>query len=205
MEKLYFENFEKFAHIIADKYNSLANDDKGIAIIAKYNETRKIIKELLCIGYNIRSINSLADPIFDGYDDEYIVSITNIDEENEIWCEPMKRNDTYIRDDSTIVYILGNSNSKVITYCNAEIIYEVNIEEEKYQEELEYTEHVCKDTYCKEDTIKSKNDNSTYCITIKGNLDMGDAEKIIENMERRIAHMQEMIDDMNPFRRLFMW
>lgn len=216
MKTISFNNFKDFAHKIKDKYHFLADDDKAIAVIAKYEEARQIIKELLCIGCHIHSIISLEDPEFTGYVDEYIITMTNIDEEYEIWCEPMKRENDYITDDSPITYILANCSSKVIPYCEGKNVYEVSISDNS-DEEHDYVvngnkvdketfdDYVSKFIPDKVSEDNDENDSSTYNITIKGNLDMGDAEKIIEDMERRMTHMQEMMNDMNPFRRLFLW
>ena len=57
MKNIYFDDFEDLACDIADTYDSLDGEDfEDVAIIAKYEEARHIIKELLCLGYNIHSL-----------------------------------------------------------------------------------------------------------------------------------------------------
>lgn len=214
MDNLYFNDYEDFACDVADKYESIRDEEyNDVAVIAKYEEAKQVIKELLCIGYDLHSIE-MHDEEWDGYDSEYIVSLYD----NEIWCEPMKRKNGYVTDDSPVIYILDNCSSKVIPYCEGKNVYEVSISD-NCDEEHDYTvngEKVDKETFdeyvskfapnkVKKSKDNDDNDSSTYSITIKGNLDMGDVEKIIEDMERRMAHMQEIIGDINPFRRLFMW
>ena len=102
MKNLYFYDFEDFSCVIADTYDSLKGKDyEDVAIIAKYEEARQIIKELLCIGYDIHSIN-IIDEEYGEYDAEYIIYIYD----DEIWCEPMLRESGYIEDDAPVIYVL---------------------------------------------------------------------------------------------------
>lgn len=129
MKVLHFDDYEKLACAVAEKLDKIICVDEfnDISIVAKYEEARQIIKELLCIGYNIRSINELEDPAFNGYDSEFLISLANTDDNYEIWCEPMKRKGGYIPDESTIIYVLDNCSSKVIPYCKGHFVYEVSI------------------------------------------------------------------------------
>ena len=123
MKNLYFDDFEDLVCTVADTYDSLKGEDyEDVAIIAKYEEARQIIKELLCIGYDIHSIN-IIDEEYGEYDAEYIISIYD----DEIWCEQMLRENGYITDDSPVMYILDNCSSKVIPYCKGKKVYEVGI------------------------------------------------------------------------------
>ena len=126
MKNLYFDDFEDFSCVIADTYDSLKGEDyEDVAIIAKYEEARQIIKELLCIGYDIHSIN-IIDEEYGEYDAEYIISIYD----DEIWCEQMLRENGYITDDSPVMYILDNCSSKVIPYCKGKNVFEVTVGED---------------------------------------------------------------------------
>ena len=123
MKNLYFENYEDFACAVVDTYDSLKCEDfEDVAIIAKYEEARQIIKELLCLGYDIHSIN-VIDEEYGEYDAEYIISLYD----DEVWCEPMLRENGYLTDDSPVMYILDNCSSKVIPYCKGKIVYEVTV------------------------------------------------------------------------------
>ena len=124
MEKLYFEDFVDLACDIVDKYDALNSIEeyRDIAIIAKYEEARQIIKELMCIGYDLHSI-VMHYVEYDGYEFEYIISLYD----DEIWVEPMMRDSGYITDDSPIMYVLDNCSSKVIPYCKGKRVYEVSL------------------------------------------------------------------------------
>lgn len=132
MQKLHFDDCEDLACNIVTILGEVRKEDEynNVAIVAKYEETRQIIRELVSFGYDLRSIH-LEDNCYGGYDAEYIISICNIDGEDEIWVEPMLREDGYILDESTVIYVLDNCSSKVIPYCNGTVVYEVGISDEE--------------------------------------------------------------------------
>lgn len=123
MKNLYFDYFEDFVCAVADTYDSLDGEDfEDVAIIAKYEEARQIIKELICIGYDISNIE-LHEVDWDNYDAEYIISLYD----NSIWCEPMLRENGYIEEESPVIYVLDNCSSKVIPYCKGKNVYKVTV------------------------------------------------------------------------------
>ena len=124
MKNLYFDNFEDLACDIADRFDELYKENfEDIAVIAKPDEVKEIFKELVCIGYDICNI-TYERIDWDGYDDEYILSMNH----NGIWLEKFKREDgKYLTDESTITYILDNCSSAVIPYCKGKIVYEVTV------------------------------------------------------------------------------
>ena len=127
MKNLYFDNFEDLACDIADKFDELYKENfEDIAVIAKPDEAKEIFKELICIGYDICNI-TYERIDWDGYDDEYILSMNH----DGIWLEKFKREDgKYLTDESTITYILDNCSSKVIPYCKGKNVYEVTVGKE---------------------------------------------------------------------------
>lgn len=129
MKKLNFNDCEEFACAIADKYDVVKNNDNldSIAIVAKYYEVKEIIRELASIGYGIAFITDFADAEYDGYDEEFIISLFD----NEIWVEPAKRNGKYIYVETNVAYILGNCNSKIISMTEElDEVFEVEIGDE---------------------------------------------------------------------------
>ena len=128
MKNLYFDNFEDFSCVIADKFDRLYKENfEDIAVIAKPDEAKEIFKELVCMGYDICNI-TYERIDWDGYDDEYILSMNH----DGIWLEKFKREDgKYLTDESTITYILDNCSSKVIPYCKGKNVYEVTVGKEE--------------------------------------------------------------------------
>ena len=124
MKNLYFDDFEDFSCVIADKFDRLDKENfEDIAVIAKPNEVKEIFKELVCIGYDICNI-TYERIDWDFYDDEYILSMNH----DGIWLEKFKSEDgKYLTDESTITYILDNCSSAVIPYCKGNTVYEVTV------------------------------------------------------------------------------
>lgn len=155
MKNLYFDDFEDLACSVADTYDSLKDEEfEDIAIIAHYDEAKQIIREILCLGYNLNTIE-LKNPAL-GYDDvPYVISVCGIDAEHEVWCEPMIReNGKYIDDESSVIYILDNCSSKVIPHCKGKTVYEVTVGVDEYDEDDECD---CECDECEEEfTVNGK-------------------------------------------------
>lgn len=132
MERLEFNDYEDFACEVADTFDDICKNDDfdDIAIIAHYDDAKYIIREILCLGYDLNSIE-LKNPEL-GYDDvPYIISVCGIDSEHEVWCEPMVRdNGKYIQDESSVIYVLDNCSSEVLKHLDSECIFEVGIGDE---------------------------------------------------------------------------
>ena len=127
MERLEFNDYEEFACEVADTYDALDYDDEeDVAIVSKYEETRQIIKELLCLGYDLHSVE-IHDDLWENYDAEYVISLY----ENEVWCEPMRRENGYLDEDAPVIYVLDNCSSKVIPHCKGKNVFEVSIGEDE--------------------------------------------------------------------------
>lgn len=208
IKQIYFEDFASLACEISDNFDMVKDEFGDIAIIAKYEEAKEIIAELVCIGHSLVSIR-MSRPEYDGYHDEYIISLNH----DGIWCEPMKVDGKYIPDESTMIYILDNCSSAVIPQCRGNILLEIGIADE---EEFECEECCDFGTMCACDDccVNSANESTStsyicdddgYKITIKCNLDAEDALKVIENMEKRMERVNDIFREMNEFRKIFGW
>ena len=178
MRNLYFDDFEDLACDIADTYDALDYDDEeDVAIIAKYEEARQIIKELLCLGYDIHSVE-IHDDLWENYDAEYVISLY----ENEVWCEPMLRENGYIEEDAPFIYVLDNCSSKVIPYCKGKTVYEVTVGDDV----CDCDECECD---CKKDekTATTTSSKSTYKINNK--------EVSKEEFDKKYEEFEEMYLD----------
>lgn len=130
MERLEYMDYAEFACEIADKFDSLENEFSEISIIAKYYEAKEIIKELLCLGFDIASLD-IHDELWENYYDEYIISVSCDEECHSVWCEKFKRETGYINDTPSVAYIMDNCSSNVIKHIDSEKIYEVCVGEEE--------------------------------------------------------------------------
>ena len=184
MERLEFNDYEEFACEVADTFDNIRYDDdfNDIAIIAHYDEAKQIIREILCLGYDLKSIE-LKDPEL-GYDDvPYIVSVCGIDSEHEVWCEPMIHdNGQYINDESSVIYVLDNCSSEVLKYLDSECIFEVSVSDD----ECNYNECECA---CKKDEkpVATSTTKSTYKINNK--------EVSKEEFDKKYEEFEEMYLD----------
>ena len=202
MKNLYFDDFEDLVSSVADTYDSLKGEDyEDVAIIAKYEEARQIIKELLCIGYDIHSIN-IIDEEYGEYDAEYIISIYD----DEIWCEQMLRENGYITDDSPVMYILDNCSSKVIHYSKGKNVFEVSIGVDG----CDCDECECA---CKKDEKPTTTSKESYFINGKS-VDKSEFDKkyeefeemYLDNIRDMLLNYCEFMDEMNDWRsRLLRW
>lgn len=217
MKRLCFEDYEDFICEVDNKFEMIREFDEcaDISIVAKYNEAKEIIKELLSWDYNIATIH-IANEESEGYKNEYIISIDNLNDNKEIWCEPMKYESTYIDDYSAIIYIMDNCSSACIKYCKAKVLFEVAVSEDDncecncdvccHDEFCEFDE-CCEVCECDEDNVECtvKHDDDRYSITVRCNLDANEAMEIIKDMENRMEHMNDMFREMDCFRRLLRW
>lgn len=138
MKQLSYKTINDFIKNVDLQYTSFSNsnsntndkdeEDIEISIVAKYKEAKQILEELVKAGYKLFNID-LEDG-FCGYNDEFIITITNIYEDRELWCERAFReyNDGYISFDGYFVYVLDNCNSKILKYITSSIVFEVSID-----------------------------------------------------------------------------
>ncbi len=143
MKQLKFDDFFSFILEVSDVFDELTvkDEDVDIAIIAKYDEARRIIPELLSMDYDMESVE-LHRPSWEDYFDEYIISLNR----DGVWCEPMKRDNGYLNNDSTVTYILDNCSSKVIKHCVGEgMIFEVHVDDYSDEFEDDFSDGICID------------------------------------------------------------
>jgi len=204
-ETLYFTDIEDFACNVSDKYDALKDELDEVSVIAKYDKVKDIIKELLCIGYDICCID-IHDPGYGGYDDEYIISLF----ERNIFCEPFKRENDYIDDESVIIYVSNDANSKCLSHIKSDEIYYFEIGKDDVDVDVDTdadAEFSCSKS-CENYSMcgaDGNEDDVDYTVTIKANIDADEAMKVIDEMEKRINRICNTFDEMfmldNFFRR----
>ena len=201
MKNLYFDDFEDLACDIADTYDALDYDDEeDVAIVSKYEEARQIIKELLCLGYDLHSVE-IHDDLWENYDAEYVISLY----ENEVWCEPMRRENGYLDEDAPVIYVLDNCSSKVIPHCKGKNVFEVGIGDECGCNECECA--------CKKDEKPTTTSKESYFINGKS-VDKSEfdkkyeefEEKYMDNIRDMLLNYCSFMDEVNEWRsRLLRW
>lgn len=125
IKTLHFKDYEDFACAVSDVYDRVKSDDEynSVDVVAKYEDAKEIIRELVGIGYGIAFIDGFGDSEWDGYDDAFVVSLLD----DEIWCEPVKRKNDYIFVEADVVYIFDDCNSKIVPKIESDEVYEVEI------------------------------------------------------------------------------
>ena len=125
MKTLNFVDYEDFACYVSDTYDQVKFEGEynSVDIIAKYEDTKEIIRELAGMGYNIAFATEFANPDFNGYDDAFVFGLCD----DEIWCEPVKRDTGYIFVEANVVYIFNDCNSKIVKKIESDEVYEVEI------------------------------------------------------------------------------
>ena len=230
MEQLEFEDYEELAENISDTFDFIEDEYDDISVIAKYDEAKEIIKELLSLGYDIASLELYREE-FENYYDEYLISL-NFD---GVWCEKFMRDSGYFKDESHVIYIMDNCSSAVIPYCKSENVYEISVNENvvyenfsEYSEpEHEYTVNGKKvdketfDNYVSQfapDMVNKEENNpapilsATYKINgreVSKDAYESELSKIedvyLNNMRDMLLGYAEFMDEMNEWRKLFCW
>ncbi len=124
MKTIYYKDYDILIKDIVEKFNNL-DEYKSIDIIVKYNEAKKLIKELICFGCDICSID-IEEPEYDCYYDEYVVTLSD----SGIWCEKFKRETGYITIDDNVVFVSNDCNSKCLKKIFSDKIYAFEIIDE---------------------------------------------------------------------------
>lgn len=216
MERLEFEDYEEFACDIADKFDNIDDEFGDVSIIAKYDDAKEIIRELLCLGYDVASIDIHREE-FEEYYDEYRIALN----QDGIWCEKFKRENGYFDDDASITYVMDNCSSVVFKHITSEEIYEVCVGKDESDEDPdkdvenktehsymvngksvdketfnEYVSQFAPDLVDEEDTKdEDESNDSNYSISIKVGLDTDEVEDIIRDMSRNLnRHVSDMFD-----------
>ena len=174
MQTLFFNDMFELCEVISNKYKRLTDEFADISIIAKYDEAKEIIKELLCLGHDVANIDIQDE--FD-YCDEYIISL-NFD---GVWCEKFKRDNGYFNADADVTYISNECNPACITYVKSKKVYAFEIDIDDSDDE----------------SIEFENDGE-YHITVECKLDFLDSSmKRIENIEKSLIRMNDAPEKMD--------
>lgn len=200
MEKLHFDDFEDFVIKVTINYDAIKDNDEGndVAIIAKYAEATEIIENLIQYGYKIEEIQ-IKIPEYGGYEDEYIISLCNVNG-SDIWCEPMKRENGYLDDDSAVIYVMDNCSSTALKHLDSAAIFEVSVGKE---DEDDY-EYMCECDHC----VNHPETSVSYYVngkkTSEEEYDKA-LDRVCDAFDEARQKYYEFADIMNEYRHLFDW
>lgn len=200
LEKLHFDDFEDFVIEVTENYDAIKDNDEGndITIIAKYVEATEIIENLIQCGYKIEEIQ-IKIPEYGGYEDEYVISLCNVNG-SDIWCEPMKRENGYLDNDSAVIYVMDNCSSTALKHLDSEAIFEVSVGEE---DEDDY------ECMCECDHFTNHPETSVSYHVNGNEVSKEEYDKAIDRVcdafDEARQKYNEFADIMNEYRHLFDW
>lgn len=200
LEKLHFDDFEDFVIEVTENYDAIKDNDEGndVAIIAKYAEATEIIENLIQCGYKIEEIQ-ITNPEYGGYEDEYIISLCNVNG-SDIWCEPMKRENGYLDDDSAVIYVMDNCSSTALKHLDSEVIFEVSVGEE----DKDNYECMCECDHC----VNHPETSVSYYVNGKKTSEEEynkAIDRVCDAFDEARQKYNEFADIMNEYRHLFDW
>ena len=128
MTTLNYESIEEFCEEVNECIEEVncANKETFVSVVAKYNDAKQIIRELVFYGYEIAFIE-INNPTWDNYNDEYEIYVID----KNIYCSKMKRNNKYLESFASIVFFMEDVNSKCIkSFTESVFEYEVQIDDD---------------------------------------------------------------------------
>ena len=149
MKRLLVEDMIDVAELM---YDMITNGRESVSFIGKYEDTARLIKELLMI-YDETHIHqvSIETIDWDGYDKEYIVTL---DDDMNIWCEKAYQEEynRYLFVDDECVLVSDDCNSKILDGIDSDEVYEVGYD---FDDE-ETCQCNCENCTCNEESDKQE-------------------------------------------------
>jgi len=125
MDRIVIEDVYDVAEIMIDEIR----EGHETTFIGLYDDVSEIIKDLvICSDYEVNIERIDLEPVeFDGYDKEYYVSLTK---NMKLWCEKAyhSEHECYLFDETDVVFIADDCNSKILDRVDCNRIYEVGCE-----------------------------------------------------------------------------
>ena len=131
MKVLHYSNVEDFCDTAILRYDDEFKRDENnmVGIIAYYEDMKIILAKMIEAGYTIDMIDRLCDSMYDGYCDEYMLTLW----ENSIYLHRIydEEQATYYYTGCTVLYVLGDVNSRALEKADYIVGYEVDIDDEE--------------------------------------------------------------------------
>lgn len=177
--------------LVATVMSDVENIDIAYRIIAKYEETSAIVKELLqyeeTSAYHLEIWNEDCD----GYDKEFLITI---DSTLAILSEPLYQDGIYLSYDSDKVFVMDGCSQKSIADCEEDIVTIV-----MYSDSVD--EYNCKECTCNENSAVATTNENFY---VNGK---SVSKEVFNEYDKAFrARVKEFEDEMDAWRRmLFRW
>lgn len=187
IKTLHFEDYEDFACGVSDVYERVKSDDEynSVDVIAKYEDAKNIIAELVENGHDLAHISDFARPDHDNYNDEYLIALDH----EGIWCEPAKRENGYLYATGVVCYVMDNCNSKIISSIQSKVVYEVSIGDDNCDGDCDHCD-------CKEI------DKDYYSINGK-QVSQAEFEKKTKEIQKTYDSLNDWLDIVDAFPEIY--
>ena len=145
-------------------------DGKTVCLSFFYKEICALVKELLVYdGVQIESI-AIEDPLWDGYNDEYLVTLTDEGDKIALNCEKLKiaNKEGYLMYESDVLFVGSNVHYGVVKSNLNEfaVVTEVSIDDEE-EEDGEFGEDSCDDCWDECDVDDDDEDADEIHVSVK--------------------------------------
>lgn len=187
IKTLHFEDYEDFTCDVSDVYEQVKSDDEynSVDVIAKYEDAKNIIAELVENGHDLVHISDFARPDHDNYNDEYLIALDH----EGIWCEPAKRENGYLYATGVVCYVMDNCNSKIISSIQSKVVYEVSIGDDNCDGDCDHCD-------CKEI------DKDYYSINGK-QVSQAEFEKKTKEIQKTYDSLNDWLDIVDAFSEIY--
>ena len=177
--------------------NSSEDEYPVVSAYANYEVAKALVEALIMLDNPIGAILELEDYEMSHYDREYVVYLS----EDGVACEKNHNKDGYYNGGGDISFVHEDCNSKLLSHIDSQTICEFGIRSDE-DEECDCNE-CCGCCECDDNKeLDIESDDDGYSITVRCNLDADEAMEIIEDMENRMERMNDMLREMDYFRRL---
>lgn len=166
-------------------------DDLSVAFIAKYEDAKIIVTNLLTeVPIEIDSIELLS-PECDGYDKEYLILI---DDSLRLYCEKnVNKDDVALRYDADVVYIMSDCRQKCVKCIDSEKVNVILLSSDIDNCEPDVPCQKCSRYECDNYHVPGER-----TIKIETNLEPKDVERMLDLFELMID-MEKEFDERFPF------
>lgn len=190
-DAIHFDYIEELCDEVLNRLE--ADEDIEVSVVGKYDDICVFIKDFLNREDVIFNYLNICNPDCDDYISEYIVDIWTRDGKVIFDCEPTMDGDEYDFYEGDILYMLDGTKQAIADNCKYDKKYFVIIGEDEYEDECE-----CEDCEC----CKDKYSKGNWEINAVLKLDTTEANKIIDEMEKKLLHVNDIFKEMNNMKNL---
>lgn len=194
MNRIEFESVNELANYMKSYIDNNSSEyNYPIICACCHKDMAQKLSELLILkGCHFGCIFELEDVDMSYYEKEYLVNLT----EDGVSCEKMYHEDDYYNVGGDIVFVHEDCNFKVLDYIDGDLVNEFAIVD---KDTCDYKTHCKKCETSSKDSDCINNQDNNYCIHVKCDLDCDEALDTIKDMEKRINHIDKLIQKINTF------